>query len=303
MGAGKRMIKIGFIGIGAMGYPIAKHLLSAGYKINLVKHSDNEVSLSRIDELVKNGASIMNKTSDLPLHSDIIMCILPGGKEVKEVLINENFRKNTSEDTIIIDMTSCSPDTILEVGQYYANKKVFLIDAPVSGGIVKAQEGNLTIFGSGEKIAFDRIFNILNVFGEEIYYVGKLGNGKTIKAVNQMMVAVNMMGAAEAIKIISKTELEVDKVYDIIRKCSGNSYIFEKYFKKIIDEDFEPGFKLKLMKKDLNVALDLNNGSQLPVSEFILKLISQTDEYDEKDFSVMGKLTEEDVLKNKNKDY
>lgn len=284
-------MKIGFIGVGAMGHPIAKLLIGAGYTIVIAKHSNNQVALERIADLESTGATILNSINDIPLHSDIIISILPGDKEIKSVYLDDEFSENVKRGTTIIDMTSCSPDTIIEISNYYSPMDCHVIDAPVSGGVSKAERGKLTIFGSGDKDIFNSIRDIFEVIGDEIFYVGDIGNGKTIKTINQMMVAINLLGLVEALSVMKVTGLNPDTVYDVIKLCSGNSYIFEKYFHRILSSDFEPGFKLRLMMKDLKTAMDIDSELKLPISSKVYDLMSLlTDDY-EKDIAVVSKLS------------
>lgn len=288
-------MKIGFIGVGAMGHPIARLLQGAGHTIVTAKHSSNKVSLDRVADLESNGAIVLNSVHDLPIHSDVIISILPSDIEVNAVYLNEEFKKSIKKGTVIIDMTSCNPNTIIDISCYYTQMGCFVIDAPVSGGVSKAEKGSLTIFASGERSVFDSVRGILEIVGEEIFYVGKIGNGKTIKSLNQMMVAINLMGLVEALSVMKSTDVNPETVYDVIKMCSGNSYIFEKYFSKILSSNFEPGFKLKLMMKDLRTAMDIDRKLELPISEKVYDLMSMLEDDYERDISVVSKLSNQIV--------
>jgi 3-hydroxyisobutyrate dehydrogenase-like beta-hydroxyacid dehydrogenase len=281
---------VGFIGIGNMGFPMAKHLLEAGYKVNISKHSNREESLKRIKVLGDLGANTVDEIYEIPLGVDLIITILPTDKEIREVLLNEEFYNNVGKDTMILEMTSCSPDVVMEVEEYYRRKDVKVIDAPVSGGVKGAVNGTLTIFGSGEESTFKDIEKVLDVFSKKVYYVGALGSGKTLKSINQIMIAMNTLGVIEAFSVANKNNIDLDIMNEIIRESSGNSYAFQGYFNKIRNEEFEDGFKLKLMRKDLNTALKIGEDLPLPVSNLIHEMFLMGKKYDELDFSSISKL-------------
>lgn len=281
---------IGFIGIGNMGFPMVEHLLQAGYKVNISKHSDREESLKRVRTLQDLGANLVDDISQIPKDVDLLITILPTDKEISKVLLNKEFYENVAKDTIILDMTSCSPHVLLEVEEYYRDKNVKVIDAPVSGGVTGAKNGKLTIFGSGDKLAFERIEKVLNTFGKKIYYIGDLGSGKILKSINQIMIAINTLGVIEAFSVANENNIDLDIMYEIIKDSSGNSYAFDRYFPKIRNQEFEDGFKLKLMKKDLNTALEIGQGLPLPISNLIHEMFLMGKVYDELDFSSISKL-------------
>ncbi|MBU5255048.1 NAD(P)-dependent oxidoreductase [Tissierella praeacuta] len=282
--------KIGFIGLGAMGFPIAKHLLKHGFEVHVAKHSSKKESLDRIKELEMLGAKNKKSISEIPMGVDMVISILPSDKEVESVLLDEAFFNNIKTDSIILEMTSCSPETVIKVEEYYRSKNVKVIDAPVSGGVKGAINGSLTIFGSGNEEIFNEIKEVLDVFGQNIYYIGKLGAGKTLKSINQMMIAINTMGLIEGFSVAKKQGIDLNIMQDVISQSSGNSYSLNRYLHKLEQEDFEGGFKLSLMRKDIKTAIDSVDDIPLPFTNLVYDLFLMTKKYDDMDFIAISKL-------------
>ncbi|WP_313756109.1 NAD(P)-dependent oxidoreductase [Tissierella sp.] len=282
--------KIGFIGLGAMGFPIAKHLLEHGFEVHIARHSSKKESIDRIKELEFLGAKDKKSISEIPIGVDMIISILPSDKEVESVLLDEAFFNNVKTDTIILEMTSCSPETVIKVEEYYMSKNVKVIDAPVSGGVKGAINGSLTIFGSGNEEVFNEIKEVLYVFGKNIHYIGRLGTGKTLKSINQMMIAINTMGLIEAFSVAKKQGIDLNIMQDVISQSSGNSYSLNRYLHKLGQEDFEDGFKLSLMRKDIKTAIDSVDDVPLPFTNLAYNLFLMTKEYDDMDFIAISKL-------------
>ena len=282
--------KIGFIGLGAMGFPMAKHVLKQGFEVHIAKHSDKKESLDKIKELESLGARIRENIFQIPIDVDMIISILPSDKEVKSVLLDEEFYSNIKKDTIILEMTSCSPETVIKVEKQYLMKDVKIIDAPVSGGVKGAIDGSLTIFGSGNEEDFNEIKGVLNAFAENIYYIGKLGTGKALKSINQMMIAINTMGLIEGFSVAKKQGIDLDVMYNVISKSSGNSYSLNRYLDKLEQEEFDGGFKLSLMRKDIKTALGLVDHTPLPFTNLVHDLFLMGKEYDHMNFIAISKL-------------
>lgn len=281
---------IGFIGLGAMGFPIAKHLLKSGYSLNIAHHSQNADSIKRITKLESLGAHVKENINEVPIGADLIITILPGDNEVKSVLINKEFAQNISEGAIILDMTSCSPGSIIEVDNYYRDKNIHVIDGPVSGGVKGAVNGTLSIFGSGEKELFNKIEKVLKSFAKNIHHVGSLGAGKALKSINQLMIGINTFGVIEGFLLANKHGIDIEIMKEVIENSSGNSYAFKNYLERLVKEDFEPGFKLSLMRKDLRIALESSRDIPLPIANLVYNLLLMGREFDDSDFSSISKI-------------
>lgn len=282
--------KIGFIGLGLMGFPMAKNLIAAGYEVHITKHSDSKASFDRINELIALGGKNESNIIELVKGVDIIISILPADKEVRDVYLNKEVLNAIQKDTIILDMTSCSASTIIDVERYYSEKGIRVLDAPVSGGVGGAQKGTLTIFGAGDKDTFDKVEDVLKCLGTNIYYIGSLGKGKVLKSINNMMSSINTLATIEGFQIARKHGIDFDIMHEVIKTSSGNSIAFEMKGHKIYNKDYEPGFKLNLMRKDIKIALDSIEESSLPIAQLTYDMFLKATEYDQLDFTSISRL-------------
>ncbi len=282
--------KIGILGLGAMGYPIANHILDSGYELKIFKNSNKPESLKKINDLLYKNAILCEKIEEFPVGLDIILSILPGDNEIKDVFLNDKFIDNIQSNTIILEMSSASVDTILQINDRYISKNIKIIDAPVSGGVQGAINGQLTIFGSGDREIFSKIEDFLKVFGKNIYYIGEVGLGKALKSVNQIMISINTLGLIEAYSLAKKYGIDPEIMEEVIGKSSGDSYSLHRYIDRLKEENFDGGFKLSLMRKDISVALDSANDLPLPLTNLLKNFFLMAKEYDELDFSAISKL-------------
>lgn len=282
--------KIGFIGLGLMGFPMAKHILGAGYDVYTTGHSNSKASVDRIDAFKAIGGKVELNIIDLVKNVDIIISILPADKEVREVFLDKEMLNAIPKETIIIEMTSCSSSAVTDLESFYSDKGIRILDAPVSGGVIGAQNGTLTIFGSGDQDLLEEVEDILKCFATNIYYIGKLGAGKALKSINQMMNAINTMATIEGLIIAKEQGIDLGIMYDVIKKSSGNSNAFEKKFHKILDKNYEPGFKMSLMRKDIKIALDSVDDIKLPLTQLTYDLLLKGKEYDQLDYTSISRL-------------
>lgn len=283
-------INIGFIGIGNMGFPMVNRLIDNGYKIITSGHSKSKNTIDKINNLRKKGAVIVDNFSDIAKHSQVIITVLPADDELIEVLLDEHFIKNLKEKTKVIDMTSCKSETIIKINEFYKKNNLSIIDAPVSGGVDGAKNGTLSFLTSGDEKEIESVKNILNVLGENFFYVGEVGMGKAMKSVNQLIVGLNMIAISEAFNLAKHIGLDINTMYSIIKKSTGNSNIFERKFNKMVSGDLKDGFKLKLMRKDLKVAIDSAEELPLPFSRLAHDFYLLAKEYDELDFTAINKV-------------
>jgi len=282
--------KIGFIGLGSMGFPMAKNLLAAGYQVHITKHSDNKKSMDRIDALIALGGKYKSNIVEVVKDVDLIISVLPADKELREVYLNKEVLDAVGEKTIILDMTSCSASAIIEVEKYYLEKGTRVLDAPVSGGIPGAQKGTLTIFGAGDKDTLDEIQEVLKCLGEKIYYIGSLGKGKILKSINNMLNANNTVAVIEGLAVANQNGIDLEIMYDVITNSSGSSNSLEKKFNKIKNNDYEPNFKMSLMKKDIKIAIDSGGNSTLPIAELVYNMFKEATEYQDLDYTSISQL-------------
>lgn len=278
--------KIGFIGLGAMGLPMAKLLLGAGYRVSSAVHKNKQSA----EALSSAGGTIAGSFAEAVSGADLIISILPDDAQLKSLYESEEFFDAVPQSALVLEMTSCAPKTMIHVENHYRIKDVKFIDAPVSGGVKGAESGNLTIFCAGDDAIIDSVAPILDVLGKKIFRLKNVGDGKAVKAVNQMIVAVNIATVAEAYSLARSMNLDMEQLYDIISASSGSSYAFINKFKRIADEDFEGGFKFSLMKKDLSIALEEGKDLSLPIAGLTKQLYNMCKDRDNQDCSTVSSI-------------
>ncbi|RPH00635.1 NAD(P)-dependent oxidoreductase [bacterium TMED221] len=286
----KAHCEIGFIGLGIMGKPMVKNLIKSGYKVSFFARRKKI-----IDEITAIGGTYINNISDLPKICKIIILNLPKSNDVKNIVLgNEGLYENILHNTILIDMSTISPDVTSEISNKLKLKKSYLIDAPVSGGEIGAINGSLSIMVGGQKKIFKKILPILSVLGENITYIGKSGSGQITKACNQILVAGTMVAVSEVLLVAKKSGCNLNLIRDALMGGFANSKILEVHGRRMIDSDYKPGFKSKLHLKDLDIALkiakDLN--INLKGTKYSRKLMYQSvmDKKQEKDSSVIHEI-------------
>jgi len=246
------MNKIGFIGLGIMGKPMAKNLLKAGYELVVYDIEKNSVK-----QLVEAGATEGASIKDVAQQCKIIVTMLPNSPQVKEVVLGEDGLINHAQrETLIIDMSSIAPLVSREIEGKIKQKGLRMIDAPVSGGEPKAIDGSLSIMAGGSQQDFDEALDILKCMGKSVVRVGGIGSGNTVKLANQVVVALNIAALSEALVLAKKAGVDPQLVFEAIRGGLAGSTVMEAKAPMMINDNFKPGFKIDLHIKDLNNALD-----------------------------------------------
>lgn len=255
-------MKIGFIGLGAMGRPMASNLLSAGYEVHAF-----DVVEAAVKELEAKGAVGHGAASELAGQVDVIICSLPNAKIVEGVMCGENgVLDRCKQDAIIIDMSSVAPNSTREMAKKAAAKGVHYIDAPVSGGVSGAAAGTLTIMVGADDETFAKVKPIFDVLGKNIYHVGEVGGGDAIKMVNNLLLGCNMAALAEALALGVKCGLSVETMKQVISVSSGRSYALDAKLEKfIMAGQFAGGFAVDLQYKDLGLALEASRDERVPL--------------------------------------
>jgi len=256
------MMKIGFIGVGAMGKPMARNLLKAGYAVYVF-----DLMPANVQELQGEGAIACTSGTDVASKADMVVTSLPNAKIVEAVMTGPSgVIASCKPGTVIMDMSSVAPATTKQMAKIASECGVKYIDAPVSGGVAGAQAGTLTIMVGSDAETFEKISPVLNVLGKNIYHVGDAGSGDAIKIVNNLLLGCNMAALAEALVLGVKCGLAPEKMNEVIKVSSGRSYAFEaKYEKFILADAFEGGFAVDLQHKDLGLALDAGKDVNVPL--------------------------------------
>ncbi len=242
---------IGFIGIGIMGQPMAKNLLAAGHSLVLSKHYKIPPS-----DLLGENTTVFATPKDVAQNSDIIITMVPDTPHVQEVLFgDQGVAHGLSAGKIVIDMSSICPIATKDIAAKIKQTGADYLDAPVSGGEVGAKAGSLTIMVGGSQTAFNTALPLFEIMGANITLVGDSGAGQTCKVANQIIVALNIEAVSEALLFASKAGADPAKVREALMGGFASSKILEVHGERMIKGTFDPGFKIKLHQKDLNLAL------------------------------------------------
>ncbi len=264
-------MKIGFIGLGIMGKPMAKNLLKKGYELTVF-----DVISENIDELTAVGASSAGSARDVAAQCGIVIIMVPNSPHVKAAVLGKNgVLEGAKPGTILIDMSSIAPLASQEVCTACAEKGVEMLDAPVSGGEPKAIDGTLSIMVGGKKEIFEKVYDILMAMGGSAVYCGSIGAGNTTKLANQIIVAVNIAAVSEAFLLATKAGVDPELVFNAIKGGLAGSTVMNAKVPMILERNFKPGFKVDLHIKDLNNALETGHsvGSPLPLTAAVMEML------------------------------
>jgi 2-hydroxy-3-oxopropionate reductase len=257
----KKMKKIGFIGLGIMGKPMAKNLLKAGYQ--LIVH---DINPDPVTELVKAGAKEGNSSQDVASQSEIIITMLPNSPEVKDVVLGDHgVIHGIKPGAVLIDMSSIAPLVSKEISEKLLQQGVSMLDAPVSGGEPKAIDGTLAIMVGGPQETFNQVKDLLEVMGASVKRVGDIGSGNITKLANQIIVALNIAAMGEAMVLATKAGVDPEKIYHAIRGGLAGSTVLDAKMPLVLEGNFKPGFRIELHIKDLMNALDTAKELGVPV--------------------------------------
>jgi len=265
------MKKIGFIGLGIMGKPMARNLLKAGYSLTVY-----DIVPEKMDDVVKAGAKAGSSSKDVAEKSEVIITMLPNSPDVKEAVLGKNgVLEGAKPGTILIDMSSIAPLASKEVAEKAKEKGVTVLDAPVSGGEPKAIEGTLAIMVGGPQETFDEVEDILSVMGASVTRVGEIGSGNMTKLANQIIVALNIAAMSEAMVLAAKAGVNAEKVFKAIRGGLAGSTVLDAKMPLVLEGNFKPGFRIELHIKDLANALDTAHevGVPVPLSSAVMEVM------------------------------
>ena len=264
--------KIGFIGLGIMGKPMARNLIKAGYP--LVVHNR---SRAKVDELVKDGALAATSPKDVAQNADVIITMLPNSPDVELVALGpDGIKEGARRGQLFIDMSTINPIVSQKIAVSLSSANIAMIDAPVSGGEKGAIDAALSIMAGGETQDFERALPIFNVLGKTVTHMGPLGAGGFTKLANQIIVAVNLTAIGEALVFGTKAGVDPDKMIRALSGGLAGSKCLDQKSEKILSGDFAPGFKIDLHSKDLNLITDAARsvGVPVPTAAFVEQLFS-----------------------------
>jgi len=254
------MENIGFIGLGIMGKPMALNLLKAGYSLAVLEKS------KAAEELAKAGARLLPSSKAIAESADIVITMLPDAPEVREVVFGQDgVLEGIRPGALFIDMSTISSSTAKELYDTLQKKGVEALDAPVSGGQVGAESASLSIMTGGNEPAFQRALPLFQAMGKNIVHIGPTGTGQTTKACNQMIVGMTIAAVAEAFTLARKAGVNLEKMREALLGGFAQSRILDLHGKRIIERNFKPGFKIKLHRKDMNIALQAGREYAVPL--------------------------------------
>jgi 2-hydroxy-3-oxopropionate reductase len=262
------MQNIGFIGIGLMGFPMAKNLLKSGYKLKAFNRSQDKA-----ERLKEFGAEISKSIKDAVTNSDIIITMLTDDTAVEKVMSSDEFVKNIKFNATVIDMSSINPALSKKNAEILKEKNINYLDAPVSGGTIGAEESTLAIMVGGEERIFKKCFNLLKKLGNPTL-VGPVSSGQISKLANQIIVGVTIGAVAEAVTLCEKSGTNPSKMIEALSGGWADSKILQTHGKRMINKDFSPKGKTSTQLKDMTNIINASKATELhlPISSLIKEM-------------------------------
>src|SRR5258705_9636763 len=256
------MLKVGYIGLGLMGKSIARNILKAGFPV--VVHNR---SRSAVDELVAEGATAANSPKEVAEQVDVIFTNLPDTPDVEKVVLGDNgIIEGAHEGLVYIDNSTIKPAAARRIAEKLAEKNVFALDAPVSGGDIGARNATLTVMVGGDASALERVMPLFQAMGKTITHVGDSGGGQVAKAANQIMVAAQMVAMGELLVFSKKAGVDPRKVVEAIKGGAAQCWTLDVKPPRLFDGNRNPGFKAHMQLKDLKLILETAKEYDIPIS-------------------------------------
>ncbi len=260
--------RIGFVGLGIMGSPMARNLANVGFRVTVFNRTS-----SKAEEFAQaNPAAVAYSLEELASRSDVVITMVPGPPEVEAVISGDGgLLGSMDQGTLLVDMSTSSPVLARGLAGEAARRGIGLLDAPVSGGDVGAEEGTLSIMVGGEAEAFERAKPLFEAMGETIVHAGESGAGQVTKAANQIVVALVLEAVSEALVLGSRAGVEPSKLIDVLSEGLAANRAMEVKREKLLNREFEPGGKVEFHHKDLGIALEAGReyGVALPVTAIV----------------------------------
>jgi 3-hydroxyisobutyrate dehydrogenase len=261
---------IGFIGVGMMGTPMLRNLVGAGYRV--VAYDIDPEAMRRA---VEGGAEAASSVGEVTERCNPVITILPKSDDVEEVVLGPGgILEHGREGLVLIEMTTAYPLSTEKIAGILAGNGMRVLDAPVSGGVSGAEKGTLSIMVGGDKDTFETCRLLLEAMGRNIFHMGSVGSGHTMKAVNNFLSACSMTATSEALAIATKAGLKPSRVVDVLQVSSGRSYATDfKFPRYVLPRTFDDGFRLELLDKDLGILTRL--GREIGAPTFIASTVQQ----------------------------
>jgi 2-hydroxy-3-oxopropionate reductase len=264
-------MRIGFIGLGIMGKPMAKNLLKAGHTLMVY-----DIVEAPVKELVAAGATAGSSPRDVAAQNDLIITMLPNSPHVKKAVLGEGgVIEGAKPGSILVDMSSIAPLASREVAAQLAKKGIEMLDAPVSGGEPKAIDGTLAIMVGGKETVFEKVKDVLLKMGASAVLCGDIGAGNVTKLANQIIVALNIAAMSEAFVLATKAGVDPERVFNAIKGGLAGSTVLNAKAPMVLEGNYKPGFRIELHIKDLQNALDTAHeiGTPIPLTSQIMEIM------------------------------
>ncbi len=253
--------RIGFIGLGIMGKPMAMNLIRAGFPLTVYNRT-----ASRMTPLIEAGAQSAESPEEVARNSDVIITIVTDTPDVQDVILGDHgVLHGAARDSVVIDMSTISPHVTREIARKLNKKSIHMLDAPVSGGDTGAHAGTLAIMIGGDQDIVERCRPVFEAMGKTITHVGANGMGQTVKLCNQILVTVTNMAVCEAVRFARQAGVDPHAMIKATEQGAAGSWQLSNLGPKMVERDFEPGFMVDLQQKDLRLALEAAREMTLPL--------------------------------------
>lgn len=256
--------RVGFIGLGVMGTPMAGHLAAAGYSVAAF-----DIDTAKAAALARTHANVRAASCarEVAENSDVVITMLPSGEYVREAALGENgLAEGFSGGELVIDTSSCEPWITLETAAALAGSGVAMLDAPTSGAEMGAKAAELVFMVGGDDADVTRARPLLDAMGKSVFHLGPLGSGHSMKSINNLITAVTFLATAEGLALGTRLGLDPNVMTDVLNVCTGMSWVSRTHFKqRITNRAFDDPFKLELMLKDVRIALGLADKEAIPM--------------------------------------
>lgn len=264
--------KVAWIGLGIMGSPMSENLIKAGYDV-----TGYTLEQDKVDRLVAAGGTGASSIAEAVKDADVIVTMVPASPQVEAIAYgSEGILENARRGALLVDMSSITPQTSVDLARNARDKGIRVLDAPVSGGEAGAIEAVLSIMVGGEQADFDAAAPVLDALGRTIVLCGPHGSGQTVKAANQLIVAVNIQACAEAVVFLEKSGVDLAAALDVLNGGLAGSTVLTRKKNNFLNRDFAPGFRIDLHHKDMGIVTDAarNVGAALPVGGVVAQLVA-----------------------------
>lgn len=265
------MAVVAFFGLGSMGLPMAINLLKAGHEVRVMVHKNT----SGPEEAVRHGGILSSSMQDMVAGADVIVSVVPDDAAVLDIYENEEFKRSVGRDCLVLEMSSCTPDAVRRVESLCRPLGVHVLDAPITGARPKAVAGTLVVLGAGDSKDFVAAEPVLSAISEKVFQLGTVGTGKIIKAMTNLLGAVNLAAVGEFYRFASALGLDMETLAEVTRESAGGSTQFSRNFGRMVKGDYAPFFTLGLMLKDMEIAMKCAAGYpelHMPLAERAVEL-------------------------------